>query len=372
MAKKYYWLKLMNNFFTQPKIKKLRRIAGGDTYTIIYLKMQLLSLKDNGKLFFEGIEDNFAEEIALTIDEETENVEVTIQYLMSQGLLEIASDNEFVMTETQALIGSESDSKERVRAYRKRKKIRENIPLNLVKKISSEQILLPDGNAKFIDNKRYGGNAEYVYELAGCKCEICGESDTSKLLIHHNNGYSNDIDDLFLLCNKCHANVEHENIDLKEHNRIDVTCNGNVTFRNTEKEKEKDIDIEIEKDNINYKDIVNAFNDTCVSFPKVKKLSNSRKKAIRARLNTYSVDEIKKVFELAEQSDFLKGKNDRNWTATFDWMMKDSNMAKILDGNYRNKETQIVSQKKNYNMEHQRDYDFDDIEKRLMEKQLGY
>lgn len=121
-----------------------------------------------------------------------------------------------------------------------------------------------------------------------------------------------------------------------------------------------------------YKDIVNCFNDTCVSFPKVKKLSNSRKKAIRARLNTYSVDEIKKVFELAEQSDFLKGKNDRNWTATFDWMMKDSNMAKILDGNYKNKETQIVSQKKNYNMEHQRDYDFDDIEKRLMAKQLGY
>lgn len=45
-----------------------------------------------------------------------------------------------------------------------------------------------------------------------------------------------------------------------------------------EKEIEKEIDIEIEKDNINYKDIVNCFNDTCVSFPKVKKLSNSRKK----------------------------------------------------------------------------------------------
>ena len=74
MAKKYYWLKLMNDFFTLLKIKKLRRIAGGDTYTIIYLKMQLLSLKHNGKLFFEGIEDNFAEEISLTIDEDPENV----------------------------------------------------------------------------------------------------------------------------------------------------------------------------------------------------------------------------------------------------------------------------------------------------------
>ena len=48
--KKYYWLKLMNDFFTQPRIKKLRKIAGGDTYTIIYLKLQLLSLKTNGVL----------------------------------------------------------------------------------------------------------------------------------------------------------------------------------------------------------------------------------------------------------------------------------------------------------------------------------
>lgn len=126
MAKKYYWLKLMNDFFTQPKIKKLRRIAGGDTYTIIYLKMQLLSLRDNGKLFFEGIEDGFEEEIALTIDEDVENVKVTIQYLMSQGLLDVISENEFLMTETQSLIGVESDSAQRVRKHRLKKSLQCN------------------------------------------------------------------------------------------------------------------------------------------------------------------------------------------------------------------------------------------------------
>ena len=36
--KKYYWLKLKEDFFRDKKIKKLRKIAGGDTYTIIYLK----------------------------------------------------------------------------------------------------------------------------------------------------------------------------------------------------------------------------------------------------------------------------------------------------------------------------------------------
>lgn len=86
-----------------------------------------------------------------------------------------------------------------------------------------------------------------------------------------------------------------------------------------------------------YEQVVNLFNETCVSFPKVTKLSESRKKSIHARLNTYSFDDFKKCFEIAEESDFLKGKNNRDWQANFDWLIKDQNMAKVLDGNYVNK-----------------------------------
>ena len=107
-----------------------------------------------------------------------------------------------------------------------------------------------------------------------------------------------------------------------------------------EKEKEIDIDIEIESENrdrINYQQIADMYNDTCVSFPRLTTLSDSRKKAIKARLKTHTVDDFRLMFEKAEASNFLKGANDRNWSATFDWMIKDSNMAKILDGNYDNK-----------------------------------
>lgn len=118
MAKKYYWLKLKDDFFSQPKIKKLRRIAGGDTYTIIYLKMQLLSLKNEGKLFFDGIENDFTEEIALNIDEDPENVKVTILYLLQQGLLEEVEKDEFIMAETVKSICSETQGAERIRRHR--------------------------------------------------------------------------------------------------------------------------------------------------------------------------------------------------------------------------------------------------------------
>ena len=88
---------------------------------------------------------------------------------------------------------------------------------------------------------------------------------------------------------------------------------------------------------IDYKGICNAFNEICVSLPSIKSLSEARKKAIKARLAAYSMDDFKTLFEKAEASSFLKGGNDRNWTATFDWLIKDANMAKVLDGNYDDK-----------------------------------
>ena len=90
--------------------------------------------------------------------------------------------------------------------------------------------------------------------------------------------------------------------------------------------------------NIKYKEVAEAFNTICVSYPKVKSLSEARKKAIRARLRTYSLDDLKKAFEAMEQSDFLKGNSSSDWSANFDWVMKDRNLAKVLDGNYKNKE----------------------------------
>lgn len=120
-TKKYFWLKLKEDFFRDKRIKKLRRIAGGDTYTIIYLKMQLLSIKNNGILIYEGVEGNFAEELALELDEDTENVKVTLAFLQSNGMIEETEQDHFLMTETIKCIGSESTSAERVRKHREKK-----------------------------------------------------------------------------------------------------------------------------------------------------------------------------------------------------------------------------------------------------------
>jgi predicted phage replisome organizer len=123
--KKYYWIKLKYDFFTSKEIKKLRKIAGGDTYTIIYLKMQLKSLKDDCKLFFEGVEDDFAEELALDIDEDVDNIRVTLAYLENRGLIELHTENgidEYHLIEAQENTGVETASAIRTRRHRNKPK----------------------------------------------------------------------------------------------------------------------------------------------------------------------------------------------------------------------------------------------------------
>ena len=124
-------------------------------------------------------------------------------------------------------------------------------------------------------------------------------------------------------------------------------CNDTVTQCNaTEEDKELDKEIELEidreeerdKEKINYQQIADLYNSLCPSFPSIKALSDARKKANKARLNTYTIDDFETLFQKAEASSFLKGSNDRNWSATFDWMIKDANMAKVLDGNYDNRQ----------------------------------
>lgn len=122
-AKRYYWLKLKNDFFEQKEIKLLRRIAGGDTYTIIYLKMMLKSLKNDGKLFYEFFGDNFDEEIALDIDENPEDVAMTIRYLESKGLIELIEGDEYFLNKVPEMLGSEAYSTERSRRHREKKKL---------------------------------------------------------------------------------------------------------------------------------------------------------------------------------------------------------------------------------------------------------
>ena len=120
--KRFYWLKFRSDFFDSKRIKKLRNMAGGYTYCIIYLKMQLKALKSDGILEFTGIEDQFADELALDIDERPDDVRVTLMFLLQYGLCECSDNIHYFLPYVIENTGSEGESAQRVREYRERQK----------------------------------------------------------------------------------------------------------------------------------------------------------------------------------------------------------------------------------------------------------
>lgn len=85
-------------------------------------------------------------------------------------------------------------------------------------------------------------------------------------------------------------------------------------------------------------EIVALYNQICTSLPLVQNITSGRIAAMGARWaeNRRNVGVFVQLFTMAQESAFLTGDNKRGWKANFDWLMKPSNMAKVLEGNYVN------------------------------------
>ena len=121
--KRYFWIQRAQDFFKSKEMKLLRKIAGGDTHTIIYLKMMLISLEDGGHIYYDGLTDNLAEEIALVIDENVEDIKITLIFLESKGLLTRNSDRDYFLEQVPEMVGSETASTRRSRKHRELQKL---------------------------------------------------------------------------------------------------------------------------------------------------------------------------------------------------------------------------------------------------------
>ncbi len=181
-GKRYYWLRLQKDFFDSKRIKKLRKLAGGDTYTIIYLKMQLLSLESDGILRWSGLEDDFASELALDLDEKPENVAVTLQYLLSCGLAETEDNINFFLPWVEKNTGSEDAGTQRVRDYRARQKALQcNADVTQVKRIGNVE----KESEKELEIEREKDNISFLEEEKQEKEEAATDTSDRQERIEH-------------------------------------------------------------------------------------------------------------------------------------------------------------------------------------------
>lgn len=289
MAKRYYWLKLSDDFFKSKPVKKLRRIAGGDTYTVIYLKMLLVALKQNGKIYYEGVEDTFADELALDLDEDAENVKVTIAFLKAQNLLVDGDvENEYILPECAAMTGTESDSAERMRRMRERKAL---------------------------------------------KC-------------------NDDLPQCYAQASQCDDDVtdSYENVTLEKENRYkSLDTDSETRYKsNTNNSQSGDVTCETQSVSLDIKEIAEAWNELqSLGIKPISKMtaSSARYRKLSARIREHGKDKVLSAIEQIKVSNFLQGLNDRGWAITFDWFVMPNNFVKVLDGNYSNRVTREQEKK---------------------------
>lgn len=125
--KRYWWLKMEHDFFEQKEMKALKRMAAGYVYTTIYLKLLLKSLKNNGSLYFESIEDDFVSELAFDIDESIDDVSAVFDFLKRKGLLVEISEEEVSLPGAVQRIGSKTQSAVRMERMREKKKLDDSV-----------------------------------------------------------------------------------------------------------------------------------------------------------------------------------------------------------------------------------------------------
>lgn len=121
-SKRYYWLKLKKSWFNSKHVKKIRRMPGGDRYTIIYLQLMLMSLEEGGCIYYENIEDDLIKEIALELGEDEDNIKNLLALLEKFGLIEFRANISLSLTEVLELTGQETESAVKKREYRERLK----------------------------------------------------------------------------------------------------------------------------------------------------------------------------------------------------------------------------------------------------------
>ena len=120
--RRYYWLQLKDDFFNSKEMKLMRKLPGGEEITIIYLKMMLASLAEQGKLYFEGLAEDLAEELSLIIDEDPEAIRLTLMFLTKKKLLTTSDNYQFNLEQVPEMVGSETASTRRSRKHRETQK----------------------------------------------------------------------------------------------------------------------------------------------------------------------------------------------------------------------------------------------------------
>lgn len=273
--KKYYYLKLKENFYEDEKIIMLESLRDGMLYSNILMKLYLRSLKREGKLMISDRIPYNPVALSQITRHSVGDVEKAIKVLQELELIEILDNGAIYMLDIQNFIGKSSTEGDRKREYRKR--IEEEKTLELSQ---------PDNF-----------DVTNVHQVDG---QMSGQMSTRDI--------TRDITRVKSL----------ETTDDKSHSDISQS----------DKKSKQTWQEQLNR-------IFKEWNSIDDNIPKINFIKNgsTRQKLLQARINEYGFDNVLKAIDNVKNSQYLKGYV-KSFRITFDWFIKPNNFPKVLDGNY--------------------------------------
>ena len=116
--KKYYYLKLKENFFDSEEMIILQNMPDGYLYSDILMKLYLRSLKSGGKLMFKDLIPYTPSVLAQVVRHQVGTVEKALKIFQDLGLIEVLDNGAIYMLDIQNFIGKSSTEADRKRDYR--------------------------------------------------------------------------------------------------------------------------------------------------------------------------------------------------------------------------------------------------------------
>lgn len=128
-SKKYYWLKLKRDFFKRHDIRIIEEMPNGKDYILFYLKLLLESIDHEGSLRFSDAIPYNEQMLSVVTNTNVDIVKAAMDLFIELNMIEVFDDKTIYMNEVEKLIGSETDSAERMRRHRLTSKANENASL---------------------------------------------------------------------------------------------------------------------------------------------------------------------------------------------------------------------------------------------------
>ncbi|WP_010293557.1 phage replisome organizer N-terminal domain-containing protein [Clostridium senegalense] len=129
--KKYYWLKMKEDFFEEDTIQWLEEQENGKDYCLFYLKLCLKSLKTNGILIRnvgQILVPYDVKKLASMTNTNADTVRIAMEVFKKIGLVQILENGEIYLSQLENMVGSESEWAKKKRQQRLNAKLKDNVP----------------------------------------------------------------------------------------------------------------------------------------------------------------------------------------------------------------------------------------------------